>query len=157
MTHCAPEWSPREGGCECGAIRFRLSAPPLFVHACHCHGCQRATGSAFILSMFVCVEDFQLSHGEPALTEVPGGSGEMRQSYHCMACGSLVFGTIRQRERVLRPGCFDQTDWFMVGAHIWTESKQPWLTLPDNALAFPQSYARENVWPAEALARLVQQ
>ncbi|MDH3578379.1 MAG: aldehyde-activating protein, partial [Gammaproteobacteria bacterium] len=26
-----------DGGCTCGAIRYRLELPPLIVHCCHCH------------------------------------------------------------------------------------------------------------------------
>jgi hypothetical protein len=28
-----------EGGCACGSVRYRLTAPPLIVHACHCRDC----------------------------------------------------------------------------------------------------------------------
>jgi hypothetical protein len=47
-----------EGGCVCGAVRYRLTAPPLIVHACHCRDCQKQTGSAFVLNMWIenCVE-----------------------------------------------------------------------------------------------------
>ncbi len=37
---------PREGGCACGAVRYRLTSDPLFTHCCHCLNCQRQTGSA---------------------------------------------------------------------------------------------------------------
>ncbi|MHB1569921.1 MAG: GFA family protein, partial [Solirubrobacteraceae bacterium] len=36
-----------EGGCACGAVRYRLTSEPLFVHCCLCLHCQRQTGSAF--------------------------------------------------------------------------------------------------------------
>src|SRR5260370_24713374 len=48
-----------EGGCACGAVRYRLTAPPLIVHACHCRDCQKQSGSAFVLNMWSgknCVE-----------------------------------------------------------------------------------------------------
>jgi len=48
-----------EGGCVCGAVRYRLTASPLIVHACHCRDCQTQTGSAFVLNMWIeknCVE-----------------------------------------------------------------------------------------------------
>ncbi len=38
--------TPREGGCACGSVRYRLTPDPLFVHCCHCVNCQRQTGSA---------------------------------------------------------------------------------------------------------------
>ena len=38
------------GGCACGAVRYRLVSPPMFVHCCHCLDCQRQTGSAFVLN-----------------------------------------------------------------------------------------------------------
>ncbi|MGH7052276.1 MAG: GFA family protein, partial [Stellaceae bacterium] len=48
-----------QGGCVCGAVRYRLTAAPLIVHACHCRDCQRLTGAAFALNMWIeksCVE-----------------------------------------------------------------------------------------------------
>ena len=43
----------REGGCACGALRYRLASPPLFIHCCHCLNCQRQTGSAFVINLLV--------------------------------------------------------------------------------------------------------
>src|SRR3546814_3324826 len=42
-----------EGGCTCRAVRYRLTAMPLFVHCCHCRWCQRETGSAFALNAMI--------------------------------------------------------------------------------------------------------
>ena len=36
---------PLEGGCGCGAVRYRMETSPLIVHACHCGNCQRQTGT----------------------------------------------------------------------------------------------------------------
>ena len=35
------------GGCQCGALRYRVSAGPAKDSVCHCRMCQRATGNAF--------------------------------------------------------------------------------------------------------------
>jgi glutathione-dependent formaldehyde-activating enzyme len=35
------------GGCLCGKIRYSADAEPAFVGLCHCHDCQKFTGSAF--------------------------------------------------------------------------------------------------------------
>jgi hypothetical protein len=39
-----------EGGCTCRQIRYRLTATPPIVHACHCRWCQRETGTANALN-----------------------------------------------------------------------------------------------------------
>ena len=41
-----------EGGCECGAVRFRMTADPIFVNCCHCRDCQTIPVSAFALKAF---------------------------------------------------------------------------------------------------------
>jgi len=43
----------REGGCACGATRYKLTASPLIVHACHCRDCQRLTGGAFVINLWI--------------------------------------------------------------------------------------------------------
>jgi hypothetical protein len=42
-----------EGGCTCGAVRYRLASPPLFTHCCHCRWCQRQTGSACVVNAMI--------------------------------------------------------------------------------------------------------
>lgn len=39
------------GSCQCGAITYALSGEALFVYACHCHSCQKRTGSAFSMGL----------------------------------------------------------------------------------------------------------
>ena len=106
--------------------------------------------------MFVLNADFEVLRGDPALSEFSGGSGSMRQGRHCPDCGSLLFGSVREKVRVIRPGNFDQTDWFTIGAHIWTRSKQPWLRLSGGIPTFSQGFVREEVWPADSLERLTE-
>lgn len=36
-----------QGGCQCGALRFHISAGPARATLCHCRMCQRASGNAF--------------------------------------------------------------------------------------------------------------
>src|SRR5579863_6208869 len=65
-----------EGVCACGAVRYRLSSPPMFVHCCHCRDCQRQTGSAFVLNALIEAERVTLLSGKPEPVAVPTPSGK---------------------------------------------------------------------------------
>jgi hypothetical protein len=60
-----------EGGCTCGAVRYRLLRRPLWVHCCHCRWCQRETGSAFALNALIEADAVQLLRGEPEFVDTP--------------------------------------------------------------------------------------
>ena len=42
-----------QGGCTCGAVRYRMTSEPMFVHCCHCRWCQRETGASFALNAMI--------------------------------------------------------------------------------------------------------
>src|SRR3546814_11779416 len=53
----------REGGCLCGAVRYRIRAAPRAVVICHCTHCQRASGSALSVNLLLEEGDYD-QHGE---------------------------------------------------------------------------------------------
>ncbi|MFL6835047.1 MAG: GFA family protein, partial [Xanthobacteraceae bacterium] len=57
---------PLSGGCQCGGVRYELSAEPLTVYVCHCTECQRQSGSAFALSLAVARDALAVVKGTPA-------------------------------------------------------------------------------------------
>src|SRR5215510_10803646 len=63
-----------EGRCACGNIRYRLTAAPMIVHACHCRDCQRLSGSAFAINLWIERKFVETSGGEPVPFPVPPGS-----------------------------------------------------------------------------------
>ena len=83
-----PQSLPIEGGCRCGAVRFRISAPPLLTMACHCTGCQRMTASAFSLSAAIPTQGFEVIAGEPV---IGGLHGPDAHHYFCPHCMSWMF------------------------------------------------------------------
>ena len=91
----------RTGGCACGAIRYEFEGEPLFVHACHCTDCQRASGTAFGITMLVEARDFRVVSGEPGAAALTGGSGAAKQSFFCPQCGGWLFGRTELRPGVL--------------------------------------------------------
>ena len=66
---------PVEGGCICGAVRYRLNAAPLGIYNCHCKDCQRSAGSAYSASMVVRREDFEVIAGETMTYDKRADSG----------------------------------------------------------------------------------
>ena len=54
---------PVEGGCACGAVRYRLTKAPPFVYTCHCSDCQKLTTSAFTLSAPVARDTLEITQG----------------------------------------------------------------------------------------------
>src|ERR1700712_3428247 len=42
-----------EGGCLCGAVRYRSEAEPAMQVVCHCKTCQKNSGSAFSMNVAV--------------------------------------------------------------------------------------------------------
>ncbi|NOU26648.1 MAG: GFA family protein [Polyangiaceae bacterium] len=84
----AQEWNlPREGGCRCGQVRIRITAPPLLSMACHCTGCQRMSASAFSLSLAIPSAGFAVIAGEPVI----GGLHGKTHHYFCPHCMSWMF------------------------------------------------------------------
>jgi hypothetical protein len=82
------DWKlPWEGGCRCGEVRIRVTAPPLLSSACHCMGCQRMSASAYALTLSLHLDGFEVIKGEPVL----GGMRAEPKHYHCPACKSWVF------------------------------------------------------------------
>ncbi len=123
------DFDPLEGGCDCGAIRYRMETAPLVVHRCHCRWCQRETGASFALNAMIEADRVTTLAGEPMIVDTPSQSG----------AGQRV--TLDQPER-LQPDI-----------HIFTASKQPWVVIPPEAPAVPEFYEREAHWPPESLAR----
>ena len=80
-----PEF-PVEGGCQCGAVRYRLKASPLTVYNCHCKDCQRFSGAAWSMSMFVRDEDFEVLSGQTVRYDRKANSGNVIAMNFCAHC-----------------------------------------------------------------------
>jgi hypothetical protein len=144
-----------EGGCACGAVRYRMTTPPMFVHCCHCLDCQRQTGSAFVLNALIEAARVALFAGEPRRYEMPTDSGRPHGVYRCPACGTAVwseYGGV-SAIRFMRVGTLDNPHALAPDVHIYVRSKQPWIKLPEGVPAFDAYYDAKVVWPAASLER----
>src|SRR5437016_5122673 len=80
-----------EGGCSCAAVRYKLTASPLVVHACHCRDCQRVTGSAFVINIWIEGKFVATKGAVPKSFTLKGGSGKDHEVFFCGKCGTYVW------------------------------------------------------------------
>jgi hypothetical protein len=126
---------PCEGGCACGAVRYRLFEDPLELHVCHCTDCQTITGSAFVMSMTTHRRSIEIVRGERTLVSFKNPGGINRR---CAVCGCRIWSEPNTVPdiRTLRPGTLDDTSWLEPIAHIWTRSAQTWVEIPTDVLTY---------------------
>ena len=51
------------GGCQCGAVRYRLDAAPEWAGVCHCRMCQKAGGAPFMAFFLVREKNLVFTRG----------------------------------------------------------------------------------------------
>jgi len=145
-----------DGGCTCGAVRYRMTGRPLFVHCCHCRWCQRETGAAFALNAMIEADRLEVLTGAPETVDTPSNSGKGQTIARCPRCRVALwshYAGAGEKLAFVRVGTLDEPDRLPPDIHIFTASKQPWVVLPPQTPAFEAYYDRKRLWPAESLAR----
>jgi hypothetical protein len=146
----------QEGGCSCRHIRYRMSGKPLFVHCCHCHWCQRETGSAFVLNAMIEAERVRLFEGEVQMVDTPSNSGKGQRVARCPKCFVALwshYAGAGDAVSFVRVGTLDDPESHAPDVHIFTSTKQPWVQLPAGVPAFAEFYKPAEQWPKDSLSR----
>ena len=146
-----------DGGCACGALRYRLQREPMFVHCCHCTRCQRETGTPFAHHAMVESTEMKLLSGKPDFVKVPTDSGNTHWVIRCPISRTAVWNQHGSRSaamRYVRVGTLDEPSRFPPLAHIYARSKQPWVGWSADTPSFAEYYDTGKTWPAASLARL---
>ena len=146
-----------EGGCACRALRYKLTADPLIVHACHCRDCQRLTGSAFVTNIWIEKKFVQAGAAAPKSFKLTAGSGKDHEVFFCGTCGTYLWSQYDASPGdtlLVRAGTLDKPEAVKPDVHIFTRSKLPWLDLPKDSRAFESFYNMEEVWSAASKERL---
>jgi hypothetical protein len=145
-----------EGGCACGAVRYRLLSVPMFVHCCHCTSCQTETGSAFVINALIESGRVETLAGAPEPLLIPSESGRGQNVWRCPSCRVALwsnYGGASDLLRFVRVGTLDVPGALPPDIHIYTRSKLPWVRLPDGATAVEAYYDSKSVWPQASLER----
>ena len=147
---------PIEGGCDCKAVRYRMTTAPLFVHCCHCRWCQRESGASFALNAMIEADRVMNLAIEPELVHTPSDSGLGQKIARCPTCKVAVWSHYAGSgpiTKFVRVGTLDAPDLLPPDVHIFSASKQPWVVLPEGVPTSTEYYDREELWPKESLAR----
>ena len=128
------------GGCNCGAVRFEITAPLLSSSYCHCTRCKRRTGAGASANARVEPGAFRLLAGEDRLRAWRPADGAAK--WFCGDCGSAVFSRDDQENVGVRLGTLDSEPGLRPSAHQFVAYAAPWEPIPDDGLPrYPESRA----------------
>ena len=127
----------REGGCLCGAIRFRAAGDPIRTSICYCTQCRRQTGSAMPAFAVYPVKAVEVTRGAPARF----AASEKAEREFCESCGSPLFWRGRNDADLdIFLGSFDEPESLPVPLRqIWSKHRMPWVTEVAAVDAWPEA------------------
>ncbi len=124
-----------DGGCFCGAVRYKIDGSLGRVSACHCSRCRKAFSGAS--SVFAEIpEGSALSWviGEDELTEYTAAGGWGLA--FCRICGSTLCGIFDGKVRGVTLGTVDGDPGVQIEQHTFVGSKAPWDHIGGSAPQF---------------------
>jgi hypothetical protein len=126
----------REGGCLCGAVRFKCEGEPVNVRICHCRSCQKAMGSPYFARALFEQGAITID-GETA--RYP--SSEQLDRVFCPRCGTRLFSwrKVGNTRAGVALAAFDDRNAFTPTAHMWITDKMDWVRLDDGLPCYPET------------------
>lgn len=126
--------------CRCGAVQFKSQRPPVLQLLCHCTHCQTSTAGPFAKTAFFTAEHAEVS-GALVVRAFKAKSGNRTTRESCANCGFLMFDRSEgspaligvMAKRISGPFVFEPE------CHVWTQSKQPCVTIPDDARQYAEN------------------
>jgi hypothetical protein len=137
--------APHTGGCQCGAIRYRITGELLDPHICHCRMCQKAFGSFFAPLVGAKPDGFEWTCGKPTVYR----SSTYAERGFCPSCGTPLTYRAMGRDKIsVSIGSLDEPERARPGRQYGVEGRMPWFhELAD----LPGSTTQNNI-PAETMA-----
>jgi hypothetical protein len=114
------------GGCECGAIRYEVSAEPIAMFNCHCRDCQRASGGPYTGVVYMPAKAVKITKGSPRYYTTSSEAMGANKRGFCPDCGSRLFGGITDTGHGITASSLDDPSFFKPQFEIWTSEAQPW-------------------------------
>jgi hypothetical protein len=124
----------REGGCLCGAVRYRVEGEAARNSVCSCTGCQRRTGSAFGFGAYFDATQVKILKGELKTYEHRSDeTGRWLRFEFCPKCGTQVTWTVEAMPglRAIGVGTLDDPKSIKPMRFGWFRSAHPWVRPPE--------------------------
>ncbi len=122
-----------EGGCMCGAVRYRLQGPFTYSAHCHCRSCQRAVGAGYVTYSAVAPKNFKIVEGEMTIYHSSPG---VNRGF-CNKCGtSLSYSGEDWTDYAIMTATLDDPSAAVPTTNAYTKDKQPWVTLDETLKKF---------------------
>ena len=116
------------GGCQCGAVRYAVTAKPFSADFCHCRMCQRAVGNVFAAFADLKEGQVEWTKGAPAIFD----SSTKAERGFCRDCGTpLTFAYKGQPYISVTLGSLDDPELVPITGHFGVQSRVSWLKLCD--------------------------
>ncbi len=125
-----------QGGCLCGAVRYKIAQQPKSLVHCHCKDCRRAAGAPSVAWMILPAEGVRWISGEPRTVE--SSPGVMRG--FCSNCGtSLTYRETSSRYIDVTTATLDEPSDLAPIKEIWVEQRLAWDVLDESLPHFARS------------------
>ncbi len=125
-----------EGGCQCGAVRYRVAGTPIMAALCHCTMCRRANAApAVAWSMYELPQVSFLTEPPSIYESSPGAKRGF-----CAHCGTQICFTAEYIPGLidLTIGSLDEPSLVPPTFHYWESKRLPWLHVSDQLPSYPE-------------------
>ena len=129
----------RHGGCQCGVVRYAISADPVMTGICYCTSCRKSSGSGHAFHALLAETALSFS-GKVSTYEWTADSGGRVSSCFCPICGSPLFGKASSMPGLatLRVASLDDPASITPQMAVYTKRLLPWDHLDPALPAFPE-------------------
>lgn len=127
-----------EGGCLCGAVRFRAAGPATRMAQCHCTDCLKVSGGAAAYLVGVDAAGFEVTRGAAGSFAVQGASGAPVVRHFCRDCGTPLWSVPEVYPGLVyvKVGAFDAFEGFRPQVAVWADSAPDWHLFPEGVPRF---------------------
>lgn len=133
---------PITGSCLCGAVAFAIEGKIGPAGQCHCSKCRKVSGTDGNAVFYTAVGSFRWLRGEADVARFVVPESDGWTSSFCRTCGSPAPHADPGGKIYFVPvGLLDDNPGFRgYAAHIFVESKAPWVRITDDAPQYTEGF-----------------